>query len=127
MDGDHDGVRERFAKQGEEALSRIAQDLLKNPLVSGTITAAFDARERAARAQELAMSALNLPSAADIERLTRRLRAVSQRIEGLEEGMDRIAERIESPADTGALDARIAKVEKRLAAIERTLAKIDKK
>ena len=75
---------------------------MKSPLVSGTVTAAFDARERATRAQELAMSALNLPSAADLDRLTRRLRSVSQRIEGLEEGLDRITERLDSPRDTGA-------------------------
>ena len=31
------------------------------------------------------MGALNLPSASDIERLTRRLRGVSQRLEGIED------------------------------------------
>ena len=36
------------------------------------------------------MGALNLPSAADIERLTRRLRSVSLRLEGIEDGVDRL-------------------------------------
>lgn len=36
------------------------------------------------------MGALNLPSAADIERLTRRLRSVSQRLEGIEDGVSRL-------------------------------------
>ena len=36
------------------------------------------------------MGALNIPSAADIERLTRRLRSVSLRLEGIEEGVDRL-------------------------------------
>jgi hypothetical protein len=120
VSADDDGVRANLARQGEEAIGKLAQDLLKNPLVTGTLTAALDARGRASRAQELAMSALNLPSAADLERLTRRLRAVSQRIEGLEEGLDRIAERLESLNQTAAL-------EKRLTAIERTLARVEKK
>jgi predicted nucleic acid-binding Zn-ribbon protein len=115
-----DGIRDRVTKQGEEAIGKLAQDLLKNPLVSGTITAAFDARERASRAQELAMNALNLPSAADLDRLTRRLRAVSQRIEGLEEGLDRIVERLDSSQQNAA-------IEKRLSAIEKTLARLEKK
>jgi hypothetical protein len=116
---DQDGIRERMAKQGEETFGKIAQDLLKNPLVTGTLTAAFDARERATRAQELALGALNLPSAADLERLTRRLRSVSQRIEGLEEGLDRIVERLDAQSDAG--------LERRLTAIEKTLARIEKK
>lgn len=127
MSGDHDGFRGRLTQQGEEALGKIAQDLLKSPLVSGTVTAAFDARERASRAQELAMSALNLPSAADIDRLTRRLRSVSQRIEGLEEGLDRISERLDNPRQAAGLDERLEKVEKHLASVDRKLTRIDKK
>jgi hypothetical protein len=118
-----DGFRERMAKQGEEAFGKIAQDLLKNPLVTGTLTAAFDARERATRAQELALGALNLPSAADLERLTRRLRSVSQRIEGLEEGLDRIVELLDTKSDAKS----DAGIERRLTAIEKTLARIEKK
>ena len=40
------------------------------------------------------MGALNLPSAADVERLTRRLRSVSQRLEGIEDGVDRLDDRL---------------------------------
>lgn len=127
MTGDHNGVRGRVTQQGEEVIGRLAQDLLKSPLVSGTITAAFDARERAARAQELAMSALNLPSAADLDRLTRRLRSVSQRIEGLEEGLDRISDRLDTSRETAELERRMEKMEKRLASIDRTLTRLDKK
>lgn len=122
MTGDQNGIRGRVTRQGEEAIGKLAQDLLKSPLVSGTLTAAFDARERATRAQELAMGALNLPSAADIERLTRRLRSVSQRIEGVEEGLERIVERLDSaPASQG------AGIEQRLAAIEQALARLEQK
>jgi chromosome segregation ATPase len=127
MNGDGDGIHQRVTKQGEEAIGKLAQDLLKSPLVTGTLTAAFDARERAGRAQELAMSALNLPSAADLDRLTRRLRSVSQRIEGLEEGLDRIADRLDRSRETASLEQRMDKMEKRLASIDRTLTRLDKK
>src|SRR3954453_4000729 len=89
-----DGLRERLTRQGEDALGRLAQDLLENPLVNGAIARAFEAREKAFAAQEVAFGALNIPSAADIERLTRRVRSVSQRLEGIEDGVDRLDERL---------------------------------
>ena len=98
-----DGLRERLTRQGEDALGRLAQDLLENPLVNGAIARAFEAREKASAAQEVAFGALNIPSAADIERLTRRVRSVSQRLEGIEDGVDRLDERL--AALQGSLDA----------------------
>ena len=74
MADDTEGLRERLTRQGEDTIGKLAQDLLENPLVNSAITRAFDAREKAAQAQEAAFSALNIPSAADIERLTRRVR-----------------------------------------------------
>ena len=61
-------LRGRVTRQGEEALGKFAQELLDNPVVTGALSRAFEARERATRAQELAMGVLNIPSAADIER-----------------------------------------------------------
>jgi chromosome segregation ATPase len=111
-------LRDRIARQGEDALGRLAQDLLENPLVTGAISRAFEARERAVAAQETAMSALNLPSAADLERLTRRLRSVSQRLEGIEDGVDRLDRRFEEVS-------RVAQPpDDRLAAIEAQLSKL---
>jgi hypothetical protein len=115
--GPEGGLKERLAKQGEDALGKIAQDLLENPFVVGAISRAFDARERAAQAQETAMSALNIPSAGDIERLTRRLRSVSQRMEGIEEAVERVGARLEAAArgaGGGAIDDRLAAIEDRL-------------
>src|SRR5579862_2170611 len=83
-------LRERLAGAGEDHLGKALSDLLDNPLLTGTIGRAFDTREKVAQAQELAMGALNIPSAADIERLTRRLRSVSQRLEGIEDGVHRL-------------------------------------
>src|SRR4051794_18166914 len=102
------GLRDRLARQGEDALGKVAQELLENPIVNSAIARAFEARERASQAQEAAMGALNIPSAADMERLTRRLRSVSQRMEGIEDGVDRLDQRLEGvqkPADGGGLAA----------------------
>jgi predicted nucleic acid-binding Zn-ribbon protein len=119
---DDEGLRGRVARQGEEALGKVAQELLDNPVVSRTLAAAFEARERATRAQELAMSALNLPSAGDLERLTRRLRSVSQRLETIEDGLDRLEERIDRVGATSALDKRLAAIEEVLVRLEAALA-----
>ena len=109
------GLRDRIARQGEDALGKLAQELLENPLVNSAIAKAFDARERAVQAQETAMGALNIPSAADVERLTRRLRSVSQRMEGIEEAVDRLDQRVAGISTPGAgLDERLAAVENQL-------------
>src|SRR5918995_6807245 len=122
-------LRDRLARSGEDALGRLAQDLLENPLVTGAIARAFDAREKATAAQETAMSALNLPSAADLERLTRRLRSVSQRLEGIEDGVDRLDRRFEDVSRTAqppddrlaAIEAQLAKLAAHVAHLARTL------
>jgi predicted nucleic acid-binding Zn-ribbon protein len=118
MPDDEKGLRGRVTKQGEETIGKLAQELLESPMVTGALSAVFETRERATRAQEVAMGALNIPSASDIERLTRRLRAVSQRIESLEDGIDRVHDRI------GELGAGPGIVE-RLDAIEASLARIE--
>src|SRR5215217_3351473 len=89
---DHSFV-DRLSRQGEEVLGKIAEELISNPVINTAIARAFEAREKAVQAQTTAMGALNLPSAADIERVTRRLRSVSQRLEGIEDAIDRLEER----------------------------------
>src|SRR3979411_140300 len=90
---DEKGLRERVTRQSEETIGKLAQDLLENPTVARALSAAFATPRRATRAQEVAMGALNLPSASDLERLTRRLRSVSQRLEGIEDGLARLGQR----------------------------------
>ena len=81
---------DRLSRQGEETLGRLVEELATNPMVATTLARALQAREKAGQAQEAAMGALGIPSAADIERLTRRLRSVSQRLEGIEDALDRL-------------------------------------
>jgi CRP-like cAMP-binding protein len=123
-----EGIRDRLTRQGEEALGKLAEELVGNPLLGAALSRAFEAREKAVQAQEAAMGALGIPSAADIERLTRRLRSVSQRLEGIEDGVDRLDERLERiEAGVNALDGRLegeggGAVEARLDEIARDLA-----
>jgi len=120
MDEDK-GLKERVTRQGEETIGKLAQDLLKNPMVARALSAAFETRERASRAQEVAMGALNLPSASDLERLTRRLRSVSQRLEALEDGLDRLEDRIEELGMASPVERRLAAIEESLERIESRL------
>jgi chromosome segregation ATPase len=83
-DDEQDGLRAR----AEQALGELAQALIDNPTLHDAVTAALGAREKALEAQQAAMSALNLPSATDVERLERRLRSFSQRLEDVEEAID---------------------------------------
>src|SRR5436189_3296880 len=117
-----DGLRSRLTRQGEDALGKLAQDLLENPLVNGAITRAFDAREKAAQAQEVAMGALNIPSAADVERLTRRVRSVSQRLEGIEDGVDRLEDSVHRLGREEGIAERLEGIEEQLEALTRELA-----
>ncbi len=125
MGSEQPSIVDRLSRQGEEALGRIAEDLIANPVVSGAVTRALEAREKAVHAQEAAMGALNIPSAADIERLTRRLRSVSQRLEGIEDAVDRLEERISVAAgeDRGAaVDEKLEEIGRDLAALREALA-----
>src|SRR5690349_15540898 len=117
------GIRERVTRHGEEAIGKLASELLENPMVSGALSAAFETRERALRAQEAAMGALNLPSASDLERLTRRLRGVSQRLEGIEDGLDRLEQRLDGLNAANALDRRLSAIEERLERIDASVQK----
>jgi chromosome segregation ATPase len=112
-----------MTRQGEEAIGKLAQELLENPMVSGALSAALETRERAMRAQETALGALNLPSASDLERLTRRLRSVSQRLEGVEDVLDRVEHRVEE-LDGAPVERRLAGIERAIERIEATLAEL---
>jgi predicted nucleic acid-binding Zn-ribbon protein len=119
--GEGEGIRGRVTRQSEEAIGKVTQGMLENPVVSRALTAAFETRQRATRAQEAAMGALNLPSAGDLERLTRRLRSVSQRLEAIEDGLDRLDQRLEKVTSASALDNRLTAIEDQLARIEASL------
>ncbi|HVY96588.1 MAG TPA: hypothetical protein VHA54_06470 [Solirubrobacterales bacterium] len=84
---EHD-EQDSLRARSEQALGELAQALIDNPTLHNAISAAFGAREKAIEAQQAAMSALNLSSATDVERMERRLRSLSQRLEDVEEQLD---------------------------------------
>ena len=127
MPEDEQTFVDRISRQGEEALGKIAEGLVANPAVNRALTGAFEAREKAVHAQEAAMGALNIPSAADIERLTRRLRSVSQRLEGIEDSLDRLEERpapaaSQAPAPQDGVEARLDEIARDIAALRDAVA-----
>ena len=87
---DQEGLRAR----SEQAIGELAQALLDSQVLENAVAAAFGAREKALEAQHAAMTALNLPSAGDLERLERRLRSLSQRLDEVEDEVDRVSREI---------------------------------
>jgi TolA-binding protein len=90
-DFDHE---ESLRARSEQAIGELAQALLDSQVLENAVAAAFGAREKAAEAQQAAMAALNLPSAGDVERLERRVRSFSQRLEDLEDQIDDLTREI---------------------------------
>jgi septal ring factor EnvC (AmiA/AmiB activator) len=84
---DQDSLRAR----SEQVIGELAQALLDSQMLESAVAAAFGAREKALEAQQAAMAALNLPSAGDMERLQRRLRSLSERLEEVEDQIDRVS------------------------------------
>ena len=99
MTDDEGGIRAR----GEEALGDLAQALLENPLFSQALGRALGAGEKAVQAQKTALGALDVASAGDVERLVRRIRSLSDRVEELEDlvdGLEREVYRLKSISST---------------------------
>jgi predicted nucleic acid-binding Zn-ribbon protein len=121
-------LRDRVRGAGEETIGKIAQDLLGSPIVTGAVQRAMDVRERATQAQEAAFGALNVPTAADIERLTRRVRNVAQRLESIEDAVDRVDERLSALASkdpSPAAEAALKDIAERLEAIQGSIAALE--
>lgn len=82
--------QESLRARSEQVIGEVAQALLDSQMLENALAAALGAREKASEAQQAAMAALNLPSAGDVERLERRLRSFSQRLEEVEDQLDRL-------------------------------------
>ncbi len=87
MGEEEDGLRAK----GEEALGELAQAVLENPLFSQAMGRALGAGEKAMQAQKQALGAIDVASAGDLDRLTRRIRSLSDRVEELEDTVDSIS------------------------------------
>ena len=112
-------LRERLSGQAEGAIGRLAEDLVENPVINSALQSAFGAAERVAQMQEQAMEALNLPSAASLDKLARRLRSVSQRLEEVEDIVEKLDRRLrlasgQGDESAGDLVERLDRVDARL-------------
>ncbi len=94
--------QESLRARSEQAITELAQALLDSQVLENAVAAAFGAREKALEAQHAAMAALDLASASDVERVERRLRSISQRLDDVEDQVDRVAR------DVGEIRRRLA-------------------
>lgn len=83
-----DNLKDRISSRGEEALGEVAQALLENPVFSQILQSAFGAREAAGQVTAQAMRNVGFATQADLERLERRVRGISDRIEAVEDRLD---------------------------------------
>ena len=78
------------------------------------------------------MDALNLPSASNLDKLSRKLRSISQRLDDIEDGVERLDRRLEGSPGTAQqsklveqlerVDARLDELTRDVAALRRELA-----
>lgn len=107
----------------QQIAGRIAHDVLDNPTLGAMLGRALEARSKAVQAQEAAMGLLNVPSAGDVDRLTRRVRSMGERLGGIEDALTRIEGALRRHADQ--LAERLEAVEKELLAARRELADLE--
>ena len=120
------GLRQRLSGQAEDAIGKLADDLLSNEVINNALQHAFSAREKVAQAQESAMEALNIPSASNVDKLARRLRSISQRLEEIEDGVERVDRRLDgidsASKQPAAIEERLGRIESQLDDLGRELA-----
>ncbi len=104
----------------EQLLGRIARELLESRALANGVGKAFAARSRAVAAQEAALGLLSVPSAGDIERLTRRVRSIGDRLGAIEDALSRVEGALRRHSD--ALGGRLEALERELATARRELA-----
>ena len=80
--------------RGESALGDLAQMLVENPWMNQALQVAFGMRERASEASTAVIRNLNLPTGNDVDRLARRLRGLSERLEEVEDALDRLSREV---------------------------------
>jgi hypothetical protein len=86
-----EGLRDRISARTEESVGDLLRQLLETPGIHQALQAAFGARDIATNATGQAMKNLNVAAAGDLDRLSRRLRSLSDRLEGLEDSVDQLS------------------------------------
>jgi chromosome segregation ATPase len=119
------GLRARLANQAEDAIGKLADDLLENPVFNSALTSAFAARDKMAQAQQSAMGALNIPSASDLDKVSRTLRSISHRLEDVEDAVEQLGVKLDQVAETAqsvrGMDEHLSRIESRIDQLTREL------
>lgn len=106
MDDFDSEPRDDVRSRGSDAVGELTNALLDNPLFKQALSSALSVGETATQAQRRAMDAIGLPSSDDLGRLERRLRSLSDRLEGLEDQLD------EQSRELSGLREKVASIEK---------------
>ncbi len=96
MSEEPEGIRDRVQSKGERAAADLAHAVIGSPAFGQAVSAAVSAKEKAAEAQRAAMGALNVSSQDEADRLERRIRVLSDRLEETEDRLDRAFDEIRS-------------------------------
>lgn len=88
MSEDQEGIRDRVVAAGEQVASGLAEVVISSSVFGHAVSIAASARERATDVQRTARVALNLSSRDDADRLERRVRVLSDRLEETEDRLD---------------------------------------
>jgi hypothetical protein len=87
-------ILKRLYGFGEEALGRLAEDMLANPRVaeafSRALQKAFETKGRVDRNMQTVLGLLNLPSRADVSRILTKLEAIQGSLVNLNLKVDRL-------------------------------------
>ena len=83
--------KDRSSSRSEDTLGELADFLLDNPWLNQALQLALGARERASQAGAQAMRNVGVPTAGDVDRLARRVRAFSERLESVEDKLDMLS------------------------------------
>ncbi|WP_405136290.1 hypothetical protein [Nocardia sp. NBC_01388] len=68
----------------------LVDEIIDRPETKQLLSRANDVKDLAFRLQESALAVLNVPSAAELDRLFRRVKSMSQRLEQIEDTLARI-------------------------------------
>lgn len=77
-------------EQVSEQVTKALEPLVDQPLTQRLLAEASALRDRTVRAQEATLAALNLPTAADLAKLERRIKSLSDALGDITDRLDRL-------------------------------------
>jgi hypothetical protein len=117
------GISDSAAGRAEQLLGKLAGEVLESERLGKAFGRLLGARASATHVQEAAMGLLNVPTAGDIEKLTRRVRSLSDRLGGIEDSLTRIEGSLRRQGDN--ISQRLDTIEKELAGASRKIADLE--